>query len=410
MSGRAVLRLLCLAVAALAGPAHAAAVWPDFPIIQWQPRTPDQLAALKRIGVTAGAVIADRDHDGAGEAPLVATLRAAGMGYYVENIATDFYAQYHRYTPGKIASWRFADAQAAYRAHPDDPALLQRQPGLSDAVAQGRIDARLEATVRRHAADHPLFYDLGDETGIADLSAYWDFDTSPASLAGMRDWLQHEYPSLEALNAEWGTHYIRWDGVQPELTGAAMRRTDDNFAPWSDFKAWMDEAFARALRRGARAVHAADPAALAGIEGAQMPGWGGWDYTRLAHTVDVMEIYDSGENLAILRALNPHVIPLATAFGDTPEALHGLWQAVLNGARGLVLWDEDDTIVHANATPGLRAAAYRPLFAALHGTFGQAMRGAVPVTDPVAILYSPVSFRVQWMLDHRPLGDAWMHR
>ena len=29
----------------------------------------------------------------------------------------------------------------------------------------------------------------------------------------------------------------------PELTDAAMRRTDDNYSAWADFKAWMDVAF-----------------------------------------------------------------------------------------------------------------------------------------------------------------------
>ena len=62
--------------------------------------------------------------------------------------------------------------------------------------------------------------------------------------------------------------------------GAAARK--GSLAPWSDFKEWMDEAFARAVRAGTDAVHAADPGALAGIEGAQIPGWGGYDYTPAA--------------------------------------------------------------------------------------------------------------------------------
>ena len=102
----------------------------------------------------------------------------------------------------------------------------------------------------------------------------------------MRGWLRRQYGTLDALNAEWGTHFATWDDVRPETTIQAMRRTDGNFAAWADFKAWMDVAFADALRRGTDAVHAADPHALAAIEGGQIPGWGGYDYTRLAHAVD----------------------------------------------------------------------------------------------------------------------------
>jgi hypothetical protein len=390
------------------GPPRAA--WPDFPVIEWQPRNPAQLETLKRIGVTAGAVIANRDGDDAPEFAQAAILNAAGMGWYLENIATDFYAPYHRYFAGKPVNWLFEAAQARYRAHPDDITALYREPGLSDPSWQRRMRDRMAATVRRHAAAHPLFYNLADEAGIADLSAYWDFDMSPASLMQMRVWLRGQYGSLAALNAQWGTNYTTWDAVQPELTREAMRRTDDNFSQWSDFKAWMDEAFAGALRLGTQAVHAADPTALAAIEGAQMPGWGGYDYTRLAHAVDVMEIYDSGENLPIVRSLNPQVIPLATTFTDTPEEMHRLWGAVLRGVRGFVLWDEDESVVHGDGSPGARAAFYAPLFAALHGPFGQAILGATPMKDPIAILYSPASFRVQWMLDHRSRGDAWLQR
>src|SRR5260370_10935646 len=101
----------------------------------------------------------------------------------------------------------------------------------------------------------------------------------------MREWLGSQYGSLAALNAEWGTTFARWRDVMPETTRQAMQRVDGNFAAWADFKAWMDEAFARALRVGTDAVHEADPSALAAIEGAQMPGWGGYDYTLLANAV-----------------------------------------------------------------------------------------------------------------------------
>ena len=97
-----------------------------------------------------------------------------------------------------------------------------------------------------------------------------------------------------------------------------MRRTDENFAPWNDFKAWMDTSFADALRFGTNAVHRADPRALSAIEGVQVPGWGGYDYAKLARAVDVMEIYDGEENLPLVRSINPGVVPLITSFGAAP--------------------------------------------------------------------------------------------
>ena len=405
------MKRLLLAAALLAGLSGSAqAAWNRFQIIEWQTRTPVQLATLKRLGVTAGMVVANRTDGGLADPAAAAALRHAGLRCYVENIATDFYSAYHIWTPGKEPNWRFTALQQRFAADPRDQAVFRRDPSLSDPVWLARIARRVAVTVRAVRRYRPLFYNLGDETGIADLAAFWDFDTSPESLAGFRIWLRTQYASLAALNAEWGTQYPRWDAVQPELTRAAMRRTDGNFAAWSDFKAWMDVAFARALRVGTDAVHRADPQALSAIEGAQVPGWGGYDYTRLAHAVDVMEIYDTDENLALLRSFNPRVIPLVTSAGADPASLHWIWREWLRGARGLVLWDPDQAIVRPDGTPGPNAAAYAPLFAALRGPLGSAVLAARPVTDPVAVLYSPVSFRISWMLEQQPKGDAWITR
>ena len=394
-------------LAAFLGPAQAA--WDRFRIIEWQQRDPAQLATLRRLGVGAGMVLADR-HGGGLDRGAATALHRAGLRIYVENIATDFYSAYHRYTPSKRPGWRFIALQRRLAADPAATGVFRRHPSLSDPAWRARIARRLAVTVRAARPFRPLFYNLGDETGIADLAAFWDFDTGAASVAGFRRWLRTRYPSLAALNAEWGTAYPRWDDVQPELTAAAMARRDGNYAAWSDFKAWMDVAFARALRAGTAAIHRADPRARSAIEGAQVPGWGGYDYLRLAHSVDVMEIYDGDENLALLRAFAPRVIPLATSGGADPASLHAIWREWLRGVRGLILWDPDQAIVRPDGAPGPAAARYAPLFAALRGPMGRAVLAARPVTDPVALLYSPESFRLSWMLAHRGQGAAWITR
>ena len=392
---------------ALTSPAHAA--WDKFEIIHWQDRDAAQFATLRRLGVTAAKLMADRDGTGIPLDRQMPVPRQAGLRWYIENIATDFYSSYHRYTPDKTVNWRFLEAQERYRANPNDNTALFRVPSLLDPTWRDRIATRLTETIHQQSRYHPLYYSLGDETGIADLSAYWDFDLSPASVAGYRQWLRMQYRSPRELNAEWGTAFPTWDSIQPETTNAAMRRAGANFAAWNDFKAFMDATFAGALRFGTGAIHHADPTALSAIEGAQLPGWGGYDYTNLAHALDVIEGGDETTR-AIFRSINPEIIPLTTSFDATPDELHRVWRAVLGGARGLILWDEDNSIVGQDAALRPRGQAYAPLFAALRGEIGRRMIDARPEYDPVAVLYSPVSFRVQWMLDHRPVGDAWMHR
>ena len=246
------------------------------------------------------------------------------------------------------------------------------------------------------------------ESGRPDHVVHVDveIDLSPGSLEGMRIWLRQHYRSLDALNAEWGTHFVRWEDVRPDTTRQAMRRTDDNFAAWSDFKAWMDVAFARALRMGTDAVHEADPSALAGIEGVQIPGWGGYDYSLLVGAVDVME----PDDLPLAHSLNPQLITLTTSFGGAPKDIHAIWRNLLAGSRGLGLWDPKNAIVRDDATLGERGRAYVDTFAEIRGGIGALLLASEPQLDPVAIFYSPASFRVQWMLEQRPKGDAWMNR
>ncbi|HYZ63781.1 MAG TPA: beta-galactosidase, partial [Acetobacteraceae bacterium] len=267
------LRLLGLARAALmllALGAAAPAPFDTYQLIMWQDRTPAQVEGMKRLGFTGLRL---RGTGGTIDAAELSAREASGLPWYVENIATDFLAPYHRYLgDDKPVTFLFDQAKARRRADPADTSVFIREPSLSDPAWLARIRTRLADLVRQQRPFRPLFYNLADESGIGDLSAAWDADIGPASLAAMRDWLKRQYPSLAALNEQWGTQYAAWDQVMPELTDQALRRTDDNYSAWADFKAWMDVAFARAVRAGTEAVHEADPAGLAALEGAQVPG------------------------------------------------------------------------------------------------------------------------------------------
>ena len=314
----------------------AAHPWSDYQIIMWQGQTLAGYATLKELGVTAGMVQADHRDEASTSMPSLARLVEADLHCYLENIATDFYSLYHKWYDGRPVDWRFLEAKQRYWANPRDHAAFMREPSLSDPEWLNKIHDRLIRSVRALHTYRPLYYSLGDETGIGDLAAFWDFDLSDLSLAAMRQWLKDEYDSLGALNRQWGTAFGGWDEVEPMTTDEAMRRSDENFSAWADFKEWMDVAFARALKSGSDAVHAADPGAVSAIEGAQIPGWGGYDYSRLATSVDAMELYAYGENIPIARSLNPELILLTTSFQNGPREAHRVWRELLRGTRGLL--------------------------------------------------------------------------
>lgn len=407
----ALLVLICLGVApARADPRVNAArkPWPGFQVIMWQTKTARQYKALREIGVTAARVQIDRQGETAADARRkVLPISDAGLRIYVENIATDFYSAYHRWFPDKPKNWKFLALKSALARDPTDRGVFVRHPGLSDPRAIAKVARRLKQAVRIYAPYRPLFFDLGDETGIADLSAAWDFGFSRSSLRAMRVWLRRRYGSLAALNHEWGTAFPRWSDVTPPTTTEAMAQEDGNYSSWSDFKAWMDIAFARAVGDGSDAVHAAAPWARSGIEGAQMPGWGGYNYRRLANSVDVMEIYDAANDLAIARSFNPHLIFLTTSRWAGPDAQYQAWREFLRGTRGMVLWDPNNGFVTPNGTIGSRGRAAAGFFRAVNGPLGRMLMRSRRRWSRIAVLYSPASFRIQWMLDHRAMGADW---
>ena len=380
--------------------------WTQYQVLLWQDRPTAALPGLRKLGITGTKLLRPLSQAGRDAAEQ---RMALGVRWYTENLATDFYAPYHRWMAGRSVTWLFDQVKARQRRDPDDLTVFHRQPGLSDPAWLATIEARLTEIARAQAPFRPLFHNLADESGIADLAAAWDFDLSPSSLQGMRAWLMERHGSLAALNRAWGTDFPAWEAVTPALTRDALR-SEAAVPSWMEFKAWMDVAFARAVRAGTNAIHRGDPEALAALEGAQTPGWGGYDYGQLAPAVDAMEIYDLGNAIEIARSLNPQLRVLVTCFGADAAERHRLWRAWLLGAQGTIIWDEDGSVSGPDGQPGPRGASLAPIWREQTGALGAQLLEAQPAAGQVAILYSQASFRMTWLLDRRPGGDAWVER
>ena len=77
--------------------------WSDFQIIMWQAQTRAGYAALKKLGVTAG--IAQPSGSGTVTVEAISPLLDNDMRWYLENIATDFYSPYHRWSGDRPKNW-----------------------------------------------------------------------------------------------------------------------------------------------------------------------------------------------------------------------------------------------------------------------------------------------------------------
>jgi hypothetical protein len=398
----ALLAALLPVLTARAAPAPDVA-WQDYNIIMWQSHPPQAMRALRQIGVNAAMVYAK---SGAINQQQLADALAANVPFYLENIATDIFAPYHMASGNTL----FQAAKADYAADPTSAAAFERKPSLSDPAVFNVLRQRLSDVVRSMAPYRPLYYSLGDEMGIAETSSAWDFDISPPGLAAFRAWLREHYASLAALNAQWGSAFKSWDAVVPMLTDAALKCEDGNYSGWGDFKQWSDDSFAAAIRAGTDFIHQADPTAIAAMEGTQVPGWGGYDYTRLPHSVDLMEIYNAGHNIEIAHSIAPGLIVLTTNWDAHRNEQHRLWREILLGARGHVIWDGDGDFVRGDGTLGPRGMESAAFFPELRAGIPAQFIASQSVPAEVAILSSLPSFRALWLLDRKADTRPWTSR
>ena len=346
----------------------------------------------------------------------------AGIPFYVENISRQMLSGYQT-EPGL---WE--TTVEAMRAPNAGRAGLAREPSLCSPEFAQAYAEELGQHAESYAAVRPVFYSIASEPSVTRLNAAADFDFSPAALAEFRRWMERDaYGTLEALNTAWGTNYGAWEQIEPLTTEAALARLRDgllNFAPWMDFRDFQDYCFSKVLHDGGELIRQKDPRALAGITGALGPfAFGGWDWVRLAKSLDVVEAYDIGQARALWRDLAPGkpalaVLPLKPdAPATAAEAGRTLWSLALEGGRrGGVLWDQTETdgaparvLLDDEGRLTATAEALRPLLAALSGERGQLLAQARRVDDGVGVLYSPASVRLHWLLEAHALhGEKWL--
>ena len=82
---------------------------------------------------------------------------------------------------------------------------------------------------------------------------------------------------------------------------------------WCDFRNFMDQTFADAVLRAAKICKAEDPDARCATEGGQSPFPFGWyNYEQVLRADDVIEPYNGGNNVEVIRSLKPSTIMVHT--------------------------------------------------------------------------------------------------
>lgn len=207
-----------------------------------------------------------------------------------------------------------------------------------------------------------------------------------------------------------------------------VRSTDGwNVSAWCDFRNYMDATFADAIGRARAVCRAEDPHALCSTEGGQSPFAFGWyNYENVVKSIDVIEPYNIGNNVEVIRSLNPAVIMVSThGFQHSPgkplsdadvltqkRAVRPIWWGLFHGHKGSLIWDDllpDYRFVDEHTrelTPS--AKTFSDTFNELNDGIGKLFVNSRRLHDGIAIHYSQASMQVHWLLDNVQNAREWM--
>jgi len=256
--------------------------------------------------------------------------------------------------------------------------------------------------------------------------------------------LQKQMGPLDEANARWGglgswdapnkpTTFKGWSEVAAFLTryfkelGEITSTRHWNVSPWCDFRNFMDETFADGVKRAADICKAEDPYALCATEGGQCPFAFGWyNYEQVVRAIDVIEPYNIGNNVEVIRSLNPAVIMISThGFGTVPghaltekeriaqkRQVRPIWWGLFHHHNAALIWDDNEAgNEFVNQRTGKLTASAETFSASFHelrAGVGKLMINSTRRHDGIAIHYSQASIQAHWLLDNLKYAREWM--
>jgi Beta-galactosidase trimerisation domain len=334
------------------------------------------------------------------------------------------------------AHWLMSDLMASYTT--TDRAF--------DAVAIGALRAKYGSVSGVNEAWGTSFPAAREDAGRTDT---WDpllaVVRETRSVPELTDVaLEKTLGPIEQANDRWGsqttwyspdqpTAFTSWSQVTAFLKRfyhelSQVRSTEGwNVSPWCDFRNFMDTTFANAIARARAVCKAEDPDARCSTEGGQSPFAFGWyNYENVVKAIDVIEPYNIGNNVEVIRSLNAKVIMVSThGFEHQPgtpltaqdrlfqkRAVRPIWWGLFHGHRGSLIWDDlipEYRFVDAETrqlTPS--AMTFAGVFNELPEGIGKLFINCRRLHDGIAIHYSQASMQVHWLLDNVQNAREWM--
>jgi len=218
-----------------------------------------------------------------------------------------------------------------------------RLPCLNDPVYRDKLNQRLKYIQDYCGRFSTCEYLFNDEMTFA-ASRRDDDETydktelcfSPRCKTYFRNYLEEQYGTLAALNAEYESSYTSFEQIEPVKLSAV--RKDPRLAPlWADFRMAMEKNYAGIFEMSKKTIQSTQPEARVGYDcsfGTHCQSWSANEVWKASRWADIFQPYDDifGSKARIDFAL--------------PGALGGagyFWGYVPNWSREfttMILWDQ----------------------------------------------------------------------
>ncbi len=241
-----------------------------------------------------------------------------------------------------------------------------------------------------------LFRAGGDETNSI---SSWEGCFSADCRREFRVWLQKVYGSLDELNKSWLTAYKSWDEVVA-MTSAEVRN-HGSYAPWVDHRAFNDWNRADTFARIVKGMKRQDPGLRYSLSGTQEPNaFNAWEWYQLMPSLEALQSYEGEQS--IMQRCFASKMPLWQTWLGYDESYSRLSEKALRrmmlGATGFCIYGSSFYLNPDYTVPPRGKDMIRVLDTFRNGT-GELIINSDFAAESIAMLYSPGSIKVDWILN-----------
>lgn len=291
----------------------------------------------------------------------------------------------------------YYDAMKKKYLETGDKTHLVRKYCLNDPAYRELVRTELEELCSPWVPFSPLSYYVYEEPSLTCYGDAVDICFGEHCMKAMRQWLQDEYATLEALNAQWGTGFTTWDQVIPDDHKEAQAR--GNYSSWADHRTFMARTYANSYKMILDELRELDPNAIVLNSGTQDSApHNGCDYSLLNRYTLHLNAYQ----YEVHRSLSPEVkISGGAGYGVMGrQVFRNFYQNLFKGANGglYIFWQyctvDPDLTLNRSAQDMVKG------FDELRGQgIGKLVGLAAPDNHGIAIHYSYPSIHGTWIVD-----------